>query len=167
MRLFRNNVSINKYPERKNLRLKNYDYSEHGVYFITICIKDMKKILSEILYDINIVKGAKVKLTEKGKIVENAIIYIEKNKGIYVENYVIMPNHIHLLLFIDGCENKKESIISILHNFKSYTTHLFKESIWQRSYYDHIVRNEKEYKKIYDYIDNNPNKWKTDKYYFD
>lgn len=138
-------------PKRKNLRLEKYDYSSIGAYFITICIKGRKKILSSVGDDAHIIPK------EYGKIVEK---YIKNNKE--VEKYVIMPDHIHLIIRIENgtmwASSPTKCISSIIRSIKTLTTKEIGHSIFQRSYYDHIIRNKEDYKEIWEYIENNPQK---------
>ena len=142
------------------------DYSENGSYFITICAKDRKPILSKI-YDVGegLCALPKTELTEIGKKVEEAILYMGSNPSICVDKYVIMPNHIHLIITTDFGTKIHDDIPSIIQKFKSYTTHLYRKPLWQRSFYDHKIRSEKSYLTLMQYIENNPVKWAVDKYY--
>ena len=79
-------------PERKKNRLENYNYSENGAYFITICVKDRKKILSDIVGD-----DAHIVPKRIGLIVEK---YIKNAREI--EKYIIMPDHIHMIIRINN-----------------------------------------------------------------
>ena len=89
-------------PKRKPTRLKEYDYSTPGAYFITICTKDKKKILSEIVGD-GIYDVPHIKLLPCGEIVDKYIqVMNERFEGAAVEKYIIMPNHIHLIIDIEG-----------------------------------------------------------------
>ena len=175
---------------RKQIRLQNYDYSENGAYFITICTKDKKQTLGEIVGDgILDVPPSKVvyknnvyiKLSEFGKIVKQSIEYINlNNSDIDIEKYVIMPNHIHLIITINSAQgtsgkpsptlnninNRQNEIIpKLVSSLKRFTNKQCDTDLWQRSYIDHIIRNEKDYLEHLQYIDNNPLKWKLDKYY--
>lgn len=92
-----NSKIINK---RKSIRLKEYDYSQNGSYFITICTKDRKNVLSNI--NINVREGcASTNLTKIGKLVNDIIIELKDNLNIEINYYVIMPNHIHMIIEID------------------------------------------------------------------
>ena len=144
-------------PIRKRIRLKEYDYSEKNMYFITICVKNRLELLGKIIND-------NIKLTIEGKIVKQNIEIIEKiYKNITIDEYVIMPNHIHFLLLIN---HKNDITISkIIKHYKTIITREIKYHIWQKSFYEHIVRNEKEYFKIKEYIKNNVINWKKDKYF--
>ena len=89
-------------PVRKKNRLENYDYSQNGAYFITICTDKRKCLLSTIVGAI-IDRPAYAQLTEWGRYAEEAILRIPLcYPDVALEKYVIMPNHIHLLLLIDG-----------------------------------------------------------------
>lgn len=147
----------NNYFVRKNPRLKDYDYSLGGYYFITICTKDKSHYFGEILNE-------KMKLTTIGKIANKNIETLEKTyKTIKIDKYVLMPNHIHMILIIDKETNL--SVSNIIKKYKEWVTKQIGESIWQKSYYDHIIRNEKDYYRIWKYIDENELKWSLDKYY--
>lgn len=144
-------------PVRKRIRLQGYDYSEGNMYFITICVKDRLEMLGEIIED-------NIKLTKEGNIVKQNINKIEQiYKNTIIDEYVIMPNHIHILLLI----NYKSSVTisKIIKHFKTNITREIEYSIWQKSFYEHIIRNEKEYLKIKEYIKNNVINWRKDKYF--
>jgi len=143
---------------RKNIRLKNYDYSKEGMYFLTICTKNRVEILGEIK-ELN-----KIELTEEGVIVEKYIkTIVDVFKNIIIDDYIIMPNHIHIIIVIKDKETV--TISRIIKQYKMYVSKKIGYSIWQKSFYEHIIRNEKEYYKIKEYIKNNIVNWKKDKYY--
>lgn len=83
--------------------------------------------------------------------------------NIILDEYIIMPNHIHMILAINKQYNN--SISKIIQQFKGKITKEIGYSIWQKLFYEHIIRNEKEYLKIKEYIINNPNNWNTDEYF--
>ena len=92
-------------PKRKPTRLKNFDYSSAGAYFITICIKDRKRILSNIIKPVGV--GAfddpltpQIQLTEIGKVTEKYLLSSENIPGVKIDRYVIMPDHIHVIIFL-------------------------------------------------------------------
>ena len=154
-----------KIIQRKNLRLLEYNYSNIGCYFITICVQNRKNILSKIVKTNNDVK---LILFKYGKIVKKYLEEInEFYKDINIINYVIMPKHIHFICEIinNNNSNTNEIIPFIVSTLKRFTNKACKEKIWQRNYYDHIIRNEKEYLKVLEYIENNPYKWHDDIYY--
>lgn len=155
-------MDSNRFPKRKENRLKGFDYSSNGTYFLKICTKDKRKIFGNIV-------GAAIgrpwcELSEYGKIVDEAINNIEK---IYhrarLDKYVIMPDHIHLLVKILPDENERPmgapTIPNIVNQLKGYVTKRIGFPVWQKLYYDHIVRNEEDYNTKWEYIENNPNAW--------
>ncbi len=146
-----------KRMDRKKLRLNGFDYSTNGAYFVTLCTINRKCILSSIRKSGNY-SYPEVKLTDIGLIVKK---YMNNIPGI--TNYVIMPNHIHLIV-------EKENILnSVLSNdIRSFKTLVTKEvgfQIWQSSFYDHIIRDDYDYNVHLQYINDNPIKWCEDKYY--
>lgn len=156
-------------PKRKNIRLKRYDYSSLGVYFITICAKDRKALFWN---NVGTTSGRpqKYELSKYGKLVDNAILEIEQHySNIKIDKYVIMPNHIHMLLSIDedvyGRPVVSPTISRIINQMKGYVSKQVGRSIWQKSFIDHIIRNEKDYIEHYTYIEDNPIKWEEDKLY--
>jgi len=148
--------------------LKNYDYSRNGVYFITICTQNREKLLWENV-GASIARQNDVKLSAYGKIVDYAINNIEKRyASVFVDKYVIMPNHIHLLLRIQNESWRAmlaPTISVVIQQMKGYVTKQIGFSIWQRSYHDHIIRNDHDYLERWEYIENNPLKWNSDLFY--
>ena len=151
-------------PIRKPNRLSEYDYSTNGAYFITICTQGRRKILSCIVGD-----GSPVP-KPCGMIAEKQIAEIpEKYPTVSVDNYVIMPDHIHMLLRFDcnsGTGNPSPTLGNVIGWYKYQVTkqvHLLpndkSERVFQRSYYDHVIRNQQDYDEIWQYIENNPKKW--------
>ena len=161
-------------PERKQLRLPQYDYSTPGAYFVTICTEGRKCILSDITVGADALGGPILQLSEHGKVVEKFIHSMERQRGIHVDNYVIMPNHIHLLLRIDrdnvGTDNgppraSAPTISDAVGALKRLINRTLGENIFQRSYHEHVIRNEKDYCEIWSYIENNPARWAEDRYH--
>ena len=151
-------------PKRKSNRLENYDYNSAGAYFITVCTKNRQNLLCDIVGE-GLCALPSIKLFPIGLVIKESIEYINKKYiGVSINKYVIMPNHIHLLVRIktETGGHRAPPLQSIIGNFKSYTTHKYGGVLWQRSFYDHIVRNENEYNKIWEYIDQNPLKWEND-----
>jgi len=156
-------------PKRKPTRLKGYDYGAPGAYFITICTQDRKELLSKIIVGDDAYIVPQNNLSEIGLICDKYINNItNKYEDVTVDKYVIMPNHIHLLIFLHGtmkASSPTKNIETIIRSFKTMVTKEMGNSIWQRSYHDHIIRGEKEYRKIWEYIDTNPIKWESDCFY--
>ncbi len=149
---------------RKPNRLKYYDYSTPGVYFITICTVDMANFFWKSM-DLKFSEGLPVSgehLSRHGKIVKESINKIEQvYPTVSVNNYVVMPNHIHLLLQIhyDGV---MPNISTVIQQFKGYVTKKLGFSPWQKLFHDHVVRDLNDYDRIYRYISSNPIVWHHD-----
>lgn len=160
------------YPTRKRNRLKNYNYGSHDTYFITICTKDKACILSKIIRSSEFEKP-EIRLSPLGEIVQKHIFTADELPGITIENYVIMPNHIHLLIYLEPPvtpdnpvgEKPNERIPTLIGGLKRMVNREIGNNIFQRSYYDHIIRSQKDYDAIWDYIDGNPSEWTKDKYH--
>ena len=161
-------------PKRKSTRLKNYDYSSVGTYFITICTKDKKQLLSKIIVGDGDLFRPKSHLTKYGIIADK---YINQLNDFYdyisVDKYVIMPNHIHLLLSITNSENgtsrtpspTNSVVAKFVSTFKRFCNKEYGKDIWQRMSNDHIIRGEDDYKNIWEYIDTNIIRWQMDCFY--
>lgn len=169
-------INIMNLPKRKPTRLKDYDYSSLGRYFITICTKEKKQLLSKIIVGQGLAPAVN-QLTIYGSIAKEQIESLESRyKEIRIDKYVIMPNHIHILISI--CEvsagaSPCPTIPDVICAFKSITARLCKKEgleeshLFQSSYHDHIIRGEKDYQKIWEYIDTNVLRWKKDCFYND
>ena len=162
---------MDELKKRKTIRLTNYDYSLPGVYFVTICTKNKQKLLSTIVGE-GLCALPQVHLTEIGKTVKESLEYIHENiSGVFVDQYVIMPNHVHLLLRIEKLfetgGHRGPPLHKIIGQFKSFTTHQCNQVIWQRSFHDHVVRGEEDYREIWTYIVENPVRWRADVLYMD
>ena len=150
-------VKAVEFRQRKQNRLIGYDYSQNGAYFITICTQDRKKILSQIVGD-----DAHIVPKPYGYIAEKYIRNVPE-----IEKYVIMPDHIHMIIRLENgsmwastpTDAKGNRIASIVRSIKTLTTKEIGISIFQRSYYDHVIRNQQDYDEIWKYIENNPTKW--------
>ena len=164
-------------PARKKNRLKNYDYNKNGAYFITICTENRKCLLSEIVGG-GVLDAPETYLLAFGIVVDRRIREMNRiYTNVQTVKYVIMPNHIHLLVCIDTMENfsgngtsrtpspTNEIIPQYISTFKRLCNREFGGNIWQRSYHDHIIRDEAHYQLIWNYIDTNPIRWEQDCFY--
>ncbi len=153
--------------KRKPTRLKDYDYSQNGAYFITICTHDKKHLLSNIIVGEGLCALPKNVLTPIGEEIEKSIHYINDNyDGVIIDKFVIMPNHIHLIVVLNSPGGHRDPPLqNIIGQLKSYTINKFDGILWQRSYHDHIIRGEKDYQKIWEYIDTNAIRWEKDCFY--
>ncbi|MDR0490876.1 MAG: hypothetical protein LBH28_06495 [Oscillospiraceae bacterium] len=152
---------------RKPNRLKGYDYSRNGAYFVTMCVKDRHEIFGQIV-GATVPGRPSMEYSELGKFIDETIMYyIKINTDVIFDRYVIMPNHIHMIIIIrsETGDRGRSPLQFIVRNLKSYVTKQAGFSLWQKSFHDHIIRNENEYNKIADYIDNNPMLWKDDCFY--
>ena len=160
----------NELPKRKLLRWRGFDYNRHGTYFVTFCTHERKNTLSHIVGAIH--ESPAPELTEYGNLVEKFIKETEKRFGVSVDRYVIMPNHVHLVLVVEASEEcpsippiQARSLLSkIIGYIKANTAkeiHKRDEGvvIWQRGFYDRVVRNREEYNEIIKYIRENPLCW--------
>lgn len=167
---------MNPLPKRKSLRLKNFDYSTQNVYFLTLCSKDRKQIFSSIV-GVGAPDDPKIILTANGVIIENEIVKMnELYDNVSVTSYVIMPNHVHLLLAVlptdtDGTSGApsptNSAVARYVSTLKRMTNKKSTVDIWQRGYYDHVIRHEEDYCLHLQYIEENPKKWLLgkDEYY--
>ncbi len=153
-------------PKRKPNRLPNFDYSAPGAYFITICTKDRRNLFwTDVGASI-----ARPQLTLWGDIAAKSICDIPKHyPAVSVDHYVVMPNHIHLLLQIntdtDGRAMLAPTVSHVVQQLKGVITKQIGQSVWQKLFHDHIIRSETDYLKIWEYIENNPAKWEEDCFY--
>ena len=158
------------FPQRKSNRLTAYHYSQYGFYFLTLCTKDKKPILCDIR-ESNIFEQPKITFSKFGIIVKNQIC-AQQNfySDIHIEKYVIMPNHIHMIVCISedtapASTPANDRIPFFISTLKRFTNKEAETDLWQRSYHDHVIRNDTDYQKIWKYIDDNPAKWNSDCFY--
>ena len=163
------------FPQRKPNRLKGFDYSTNGMYFVTICTHNRKCILSQIIVGDGVLDVPHTMLLNCGKIVDK---YINQLNNFYfnikIEKYVIMPNHIHLLIYVDNPDGMSRTpsptnayIPQFISTLKRFCNKEIGYNIFQRSFHDHIIRSDEDYKKIYNYIESNPSKWTEDCFYIE
>ena len=156
------------YGKRKSIRLKGYDYSQPGAYFITICTHNKECIFGEII-------NQKMALNELGNVVKQSWDQIpEYFPYVSLDQMVIMPNHMHgILLFSDSVvmsnnlkNGTSRTLGSVVRGFKTGVTKWARSNnlfvVWQRNYYEHIIRDKPSYDLICEYIENNPLKWELD-----
>jgi len=148
---------MEKYPERKNPRLKGYDYSTQNYYFVTVCTNGKRCIF-----------GQPDQLNQYGKWAAQGLMEIPQHyPDILVDKFVIMPNHVHAILYI---HDKKANLSRVIGSYKSFVSKKIHErepgkTVWQASFHDHIIRNKESYQNIWQYIDSNPINWEKDCFY--
>jgi putative transposase len=163
---------------RRSVRLKGFDYSQNGYYFVTICLQNRECLLG------NIIQG-KMMLFDAGLIVNEWWQKLPtKYLGVRLDEFIVMPNHVHGIINIDvgagysrpqtnnsinieGREDRAPTLGNIVAYFKYQTTKQYNQDgairkLWQRNYYEHIIRDEKEYCAIKQYIQDNPKNWEDD-----
>jgi REP element-mobilizing transposase RayT len=178
---------------RKSIRLRAYDYSQPGAYFITICTHQRQPLFGDIVDDGMMLNAA-------GLMVEKCWREIPQHyPGIELGEQVVMPNHFHGIVHISdahhvgaqfiaphncdqcpidqsamnqGAMNRAPTVGDIIRGFKARCTHGINkvnsttgQPVWQRNYYEHIIRNDQAYQNIVEYICTNPQKWQDDTYY--
>ncbi|MBE6856399.1 MAG: transposase [Ruminococcus sp.] len=166
---------------RKKLRLENYDYSRNGAYFVTVCTKNRVCLFwqqhnkyqsiepNSPVVGANCVRPQKrIQLSEIGKIVKNELNKINSiyKNTIRISKFVIMPNHIHMIVDIDKSIGRTQfapTVSRVIKQFKGSVTKQIGFSPWQRSFNDHIIRNKNEYVSYWQYIENNPADWENDR----
>ncbi|SHJ32118.1 REP element-mobilizing transposase RayT [Desulfatibacillum alkenivorans DSM 16219] len=178
----------NKSYRHKSIRLKNYDYSRPGAYYITICTQDKACLLGQVV-------NRKTVPSDAGKMVRQIWEEIpSRYPGVRLDAFVLMPNHIHGIIILErksslqdcnqrGAESGRPqgylaamSLSDIVRRFKTLTTRKyidgvnqlgwprFNGKLWQQNFYDHIIRKEESLHSIREYIANNPAQWELDKY---
>jgi len=164
--------------------LKGADYNRNQAVFLTICTKERKCILSHIV-GTGVLDGPQIELTKYGQIADK---YINQLNDFYddlsVESYIIMPNHIHIMLWVKGAENGpsrtpvtdgpsrtpvptvQNSVPSrFVSTFKRFCNKDYGTNIWQYRSNDHIIRNRQDYEEHLRYIYENPIRWLYDELY--
>ena len=167
-------------PKRKDLRLKQYDYSSAGAYFVTICVKDRIRLLSDIIKPVGVgaLDDPQIRLTPIGEIVERYLLSSENIPGVKIDRYVIMPDHIHIIIFLNPNEYLKrkdgasraptptnEMLPHIVSTFKRFCNKEIGNNVFQRGYIDHIIRSREDYEEHLRYIRDNPLHWYYDELY--
>lgn len=159
---------------RRSIRLKGYDYSTPGMYFVTVCTQKRLCLFGDVF-------NGKMHLNDAGKMVHTAwnqlsVVF----PGVVIDEFVVMPNHIHGIIVLYWGNNHKGNhkgcpysitLGDIVGAFKSYTTFQyilgvktqqwppFPTRLWQRNYYEHIIRNPQSLNRIRQYILHNPLRW--------
>ena len=169
-----------KFPSRKHVRLKKYDYSLPGAYFVTICTKGRARVLSKIVGRcLGAAEGetlspadelARVELSPIGDLAEKILLSMEERyENLKVDKYVIMPNHIHVIFVLTNTAgaSPRPTIPDIVCAYKSLTVKESKSRAvgafgFQTSFYEHVIRGHEDYDEHVKYISENPTKWHFD-----
>ena len=156
----------NELQKRKRNRLENYDYSSCGAYFLTICTSERRNYFWDNV-GAAIGRPQDIVLSQYGKIVDEAINNIPKIYPVLkIERYVIMPDHIHLLLVVYADEYGRPMVAPtmsrVVQQLKGYITKSIGHSIWQKLFIDHVIRDREDYEAHVKYIYENPIHWQYD-----
>lgn len=153
---------------RKNIRLYGYDYSHTGAYFVTIVTQDRIPYFGEII-------DRTVAINEVRIMIDNWWNELpEKFPNIILDQYIIMPNHLHGIIMIQSSIGERPTLSKIVQWFKTMSTNAyisgvktqgwshFNKRFWHRNYYEHIIRDDDDLDNIRAYIIDNPLNWKKD-----
>lgn len=148
--------------KRKSPRIPGFNYAMPNYYFITMCTHNKECIF-----------GKPRELSVYGKIAEENLLKIPQlNPNMKIDKYVVMPNHIHVIIIVmsEKMEKGLNDLSVVIGQYKMSVTKRIREveqekKVWQRSFHDHVIRNQKRYERIWQYIDNNPQKWEEDCFY--
>ena len=162
---------------RKSIRIKGYDYSQAGAYFITICTHNRECLFGEAA-------NGEMRLTRLGEIVKTSFTDLpHRYQEIELDYFTVMPNHIHVIIAItnvgaihelplppnDPMHRRRMLIPEIIGYVKMNTAKRINQSrntpgarVWQRNYYEHIIRNDDELNQMREYISQNPLQWELD-----
>jgi REP element-mobilizing transposase RayT len=178
---------------RKSIRLQGYDYSQAGLYFITVCTHNRLPLFGEIV-------DGQMQFNKSGIVAHEEWRKTEHiRSNIVLHEFVIMPNHVHGIIQLVGADcirpncmrphdmpfpecadsddqpgrvQRAPTVGDVVRGFKSAVTKRLNtisgtsgQRFWQRNYYEHIIRNEATYLKIAEYIQTNPQRWEEDTYY--
>jgi len=163
---------------RRSVRLKGYDYTQAGAYFVTLCTWQRECLFGEIV-------GGEMQLNDYGRVLEEEWLHTAVVRpNVDLDAFVIMPNHMHGIIVI--CDDPVEatrrvaptgaiprivagSLGAMIGQIKSITTkrintlrHTPGQAMWQRNYHDHIIRSEMALNNIRQYIAHNPMRWAED-----
>ena len=168
---------------RRSIRLKGYDYTSPGAYFVTICVQDRECVLGEVI-------DGEMQLSDRGRIAAESWVWLgEQYPYATVDAWVVMPNHTHAIITIhDDCAGgsgtggsgpggsrtaptttRRKPLGRLVGAFKTVSTkhiNLICDTpgapFWQRNYWEHVIRDEISYRRIYDYVEHNPARWQDD-----
>lgn len=162
---------------RHSIRLPGYDYAQEGWYYVTICTRQREKIFGTIEND-TVTQNDLGRATDE---IWRMTAIVRPN--VYLDEYVIMPNHVHGIIHIDRGHERanaqgvcntplrspSQTVGAIVRGFKSAVTARYnrisnasQQPIWQRNYYEHVIRDADDLERIREYIKNNPKNWRND-----
>jgi len=165
-------------PHRQGLRLKGYDYSQAGAYFVTICAHGKACLFGDVI-------GSEVKVNELGRKVQAVWDDLPVHyPHVATDAFVVMPNHVHGVVVLRDVGAgfkpartaeyahtalRRHGLSEIVRAFKTFSARRINEfretsgaPVWQRNYYEHIIRDDADYNRIAEYVANNPKRWAED-----
>ena len=156
---------------RKSIRLKGYDYSQAGAYYVTIATHERRVLFGDVV-------DGEMRLNESGQLVVDVWEWLAaRHSYVELDSYVVMPNHLHGIIVIDDPRRGDSRIAPTRHKplgrlvgmFKTVTTKQVNlaqgtpgQRLWQRNYYERVIRNDEEWNRVREYIAANPTQWEID-----
>lgn len=161
---------------RRSIRLQGYDYQKAGAYYITLCLhrgfaNHEGMTTAENILLLGTIAEGQMQLNEYGLVIQERWLFLaDYYENLELDEFVIMPNHLHGIVVLG--DNGKGSLSKIIQEFKTFSAKRVNQlrdmrgaPVWQRNYYEHVVRNEQDLARIRDYIIHNPAKWSEDEYH--
>ena len=171
-------------PQRRSIRLREYDYSQSGAYFVTVCVSNRECLLGEVA-------GGAMLMNRYGLAAALALEWLkERYAYVDLDEWTVMPNHVHAIILIDNPDVgavreppaagrgvgavreppvKVKPLGGLVGAFKTVSRKKINQMrgtpgkmVWQRNYYEHVIRSENELDRVRDYICCNPLDWPSD-----
>lgn len=163
------NPTVHRPGRRRSIRLQHHDYSQSGAYYVTLCAEDRTCLFGEVA-------GGEVRLGPAGRIVAETWQWLGSHyPGVDVDAWIVMPNHLHGILWIDAGRRDSQGAPSkglgqLIGAFKTVSTQQINVDrgtpaarVWQRNYFEHVIRTEASLVHIRRYIAENPARWEIDR----
>ncbi|MBX9877698.1 MAG: transposase [Candidatus Obscuribacterales bacterium] len=146
--------------KRRSIRIPGFDYSQAGAYYITICTYNRTHLFGEI-------DGPEIQLNELGQLVKTCLNNLSNDYPfVSLDDFVVMPNHLHGIVWLESNNPSKKPLSRILAAFKAKTTShartLGHDQLWQRNFFEHVIRDEEDLFRIREYIATNAVSWSLD-----
>ena len=157
---------------RRSIRLKGYDYTRDGAYYVTIVAHKRRILFGDVI-------DGEMRLNDTGQLIVNAWEWLAmRHSYVELDSYIVMPNHLHGIIVVtaDTCRGdsriaptKRKPLGRLVGAFKTVTTKRINlargtpgQPLWQRNYYEHVIRNDEEWNRVREYIAGNPTQWEID-----
>lgn len=152
-------------PQRRSIRLPHYNYSQSGIYFLTICTHNRALLLGQVIDETMQMNAMGEAVFETWQGLTSHYTHIQ------LHEFVVMPNHIHGIVQIDA-QGTSHGLSEVVRGLKTFSARKINQlrgvsgvAVWQRNYYEHVIRDEQGYFKISEYIQTNPVRWQENKYF--